>query len=241
MTGYKENQLIHIDPIEAFQDNYIWLIHNDQNSIIVDPGDAGPVISALERKNLNLVAILITHHHADHIGGVMELQEKYPHIKIFAPQKDKYDFVNISLKNGDEINIPELQINYKIIEIPGHTRGHIAYYDKKNLFCGDTLFACGCGKIFDGTHEQMYNSLKKISALPKDTKIYCAHEYTKKNITFALSLDSDDTNLKLRKALVSNMKNTIPSSLEEELKTNPFLKCTSLEAFKRLRDLKDQY
>ena len=241
MTGYKENQLIHIDPIEAFQDNYIWLIHNDQNSIIVDPGDAGPVISALERKNLNLVAILITHHHADHIGGVMALQEKYPHIKIFAPQKDKYDFVNISLKNGDEINIPELQINYKIIEIPGHTQGHIAYYDKKNLFCGDTLFACGCGKIFDGTHEQMYNSLKKISALPKDTKIYCAHEYTKKNITFALSLDPDDTNLQLRKALVSNMKNTIPSSLEEELKTNPFLKCTSLEAFKRLRDLKDQY
>jgi len=241
MTGYKENQLIHIDPIEAFQDNYIWLIHNDQNSVIVDPGDAGPVISALERKNLNLVAILITHHHADHIGGVIALQEKYPHIKIFAPQKDKYDFVNISLKNGDEINIPELQINYKIIEIPGHTRGHIAYYDKKNLFCGDTLFACGCGKIFDGTHEQMYNSLKKISALPEDTKIYCAHEYTKKNISFALSLDPDDTNLKLRKALVSNIKNTIPSSLEEELKTNPFLKCTSLEAFKRLRDLKDQY
>ena len=241
MTGYKENQLIHIDPIEAFQDNYIWLIHKDQNSVIVDPGDAGPVISALERKNLNLVAILITHHHADHIGGVIALQEKYPHIKIFAPQKDKYDFVNISLKNGDEINIPELQINYKIIEIPGHTRGHIAYYDKKNLFCGDTLFACGCGKIFDGTHEQMYNSLKKISALPKDTKIYCAHEYTKKNISFALSLDPDDTNLKLRKALISNIKNTIPSSLEEELKTNPFLKCTSLEAFKRLRDLKDQY
>ena len=241
MTGYKENQLIHIDPIEAFQDNYIWLIHNDQNSIIVDPGDAKPVVSALERKKLNLVAILITHHHADHIGGVIALQKKYPHIKIFAPQKDKYDFVNISLKNGDEINIPELQINYKIIEIPGHTRGHIAYYDKKNLFCGDTLFACGCGKIFDGTHEQMYNSLKKISALPKDTKIYCAHEYTKKNITFALSLDPDDTNLKLRKALVSNIKNTIPSSLEEELKTNPFLKCTSLEAFKRLRDLKDQY
>ena len=241
MTGYKENQLIHIDPIEAFQDNYIWLIHNDQNSIIVDPGDAKPVISALERKKLNLVAILITHHHADHIGGVIALQEKYPHIKIFAPQKDKYDFVNISLKNGDEINIPELQINYKIIEIPGHTQGHIAYYDMKNLFCGDTLFACGCGRIFDGTHEQMYNSLKKISALPKDTKIYCAHEYTKKNISFALSLDPDDTNLKLRKALVSNIKNTIPSSLEEELKTNPFLKCTSLEAFKRLRDLKDQY
>ena len=241
MTGYKENQLIHIDPIEAFQDNYIWLIHNDQNSIIVDPGDAEPVINALERKNLNLVAILITHHHADHIGGVMALQEKYPHIKIFAPQKDKYEFVNISLKNGDEINIPELQINYKIIEIPGHTQGHIAYYDKKNLFCGDTLFACGCGKIFDGTHEQMYNSLKKISALPKDTKIYCAHEYTKKNITFALSLDPDDTNLKLRKESLSNVTNTIPSSLEEELKTNPFLKCTSLEAFKSLRDLKDQY
>lgn len=241
MTGYKENQLIHIVPIEAFQDNYIWLIHNDQNSIIVDPGDAKPVISALDRKKLNLVAILITHHHADHIGGVIALQDKYPHIKIFAPQKDKYDFVNTSLKDGDEINIPELQINYKIIEIPGHTRGHIAYYDMKNLFCGDTLFACGCGKIFDGTHEQMYNSLKKISTLPKDTKIYCAHEYTKKNIAFALSLNPNDEDLKLRKALISNLKNTIPSFLEEELKTNPFLKCTSFEAFKRLRDLKDQY
>ena len=241
MTGYKENQLIHIDPIEAFQDNYIWLIHNDQNSIIVDPGDAKPVVSALERKKLNLVAILITHHHADHIGGVIALQEKYPHIKIFAPQKDKYDFVNISLKNGDEINIPELQINYKIIEIPVHTQGHIAYYDMKNLFCGDTLFACGCGRIFDGTHEQMYNSLKKISALPKSTKIYCAHEYTKKNIAFALSLNPNDVNLKSREKLLSNVKNTIPSSLEEELKTNPFLKCTSFEAFKKLRDLKDQY
>ena len=241
MTGYKENQLIHIDPIEAFQDNYIWLIHNDQNSIIVDPGDAKPVISALERKKLNLVAILITHHHADHIGGVIALQEKYPQIKIFAPQKDKYDFVNISLKNGDEINIPELQINYKIIEIPGHTQGHIAYYDMKNLFCGDTLFACGCGRIFDGTHEQMYNSLKKISALPKSTKVYCAHEYTKKNIAFALSLNPNDVNLKSREKLLSNVKNTIPSSLEEELKTNPFLKCTSFEAFKKLRDLKDQY
>jgi hydroxyacylglutathione hydrolase len=241
MTGYKENQLIHIVPIEAFQDNYIWLIHNDQNSIIVDPGDAKPVISALDRKKLNLVAILITHHHADHIGGVIALQDKYPHIKIFAPQKDKYDFVNTSLKDGDEINIPELQINYKIIEIPGHTRGHIAYYDMKNLFCGDTLFACGCGKIFDGTHEQMYNSLKKISALPKDTKIYCAHEYTKKNIAFALSLNPNDEDLKLRKALISSLKNTIPSFLEEELKTNPFLKCTSFEAFKKLRDLKDQY
>jgi hydroxyacylglutathione hydrolase len=241
MTGYKENQLIHIVPIEAFQDNYIWLIHNDQNSIIVDPGDAKPVISALDRKKLNLVAILITHHHADHIGGVIALQDKYPHIKIFAPQKDKYDFVNTSLKDGDEINIPELQINYKIIEIPGHTRGHIAYYDMKNLFCGDTLFACGCGKIFDGTHEQMYNSLKKISALPKDTKIYCAHEYTKKNIAFALSLNPNDEDLKLRKVLISSLKNTIPSFLEEELKTNPFLKCTSFEAFKKLRDLKDQY
>ncbi len=241
MTGYKEKQLIQIEPIEAFQDNYIWLIHNDQNCIVVDPGDANPVIEVLERKSLSLTAILITHHHIDHIGGVFELRKKYPHIKIYAPQKDKYDFVNISLKNGDEINIPELQINYKIIEIPGHTRGHIAYYDMKNLFCGDTLFACGCGRIFDGTHEQMYNSLKKISALPKSTKVYCAHEYTKKNIAFALSLNPNDVNLKSREKLLSNAKNTIPSSLEEELKTNPFLKCTSFEAFKKLRDLKDQY
>ena len=241
MTGYKENQLIHIEPIKAFQDNYIWLIHNDKNSIVVDPGDANPVIETLERKSLGLLAILITHHHADHIGGVSELKKKYPDIKIFAPHKDKYDFVNKSLKNGDEINIPELQINYKIIEIPGHTQGHIAYYDMKNLFCGDTLFACGCGKIFDGTHEEMYNSLKKIKGLPKETKIYCAHEYTKKNIVFALTLKPDDMNLKLRNEITSQLKITIPSTLDEELKTNPFLNCDSLEAFKELRDLKDQF
>ena len=241
MTGYKEKQLIKIEPIKAFQDNYIWLIHNDKNGIVVDPGDAYPVIEALKIKNLSLVAILITHHHADHIGGVSELHKKYPHIKIYAPEKDKYDFVNTSLKNGDEINIPELQINYKIIEIPGHTQGHIAYYDMKNLFCGDTLFACGCGRIFDGTHEQMYNSLKKISALPKGTKIYCAHEYTKKNIAFALSLKPHDKNLKLRSEFTSKLKITIPSLLDEELKTNPFLNCDSLETFKRLRNLKDHY
>ena len=241
MAGYKENHLIHIEPIEAFQDNYIWLIHNDQNSVVVDPGDAKPVIQALEKKVLHLVAILITHHHNDHIGGVLELQKKYPHIKTFAPQKDKYDFVNKSLKEGDKINIPELQLNYKIIEIPGHTQGHIAYYDMKNLFCGDTLFACGCGRIFDGTHEQMYDSLKKISALPKDTKIYCAHEYTKKNIAFALSLNPHDMDLRLRNELISTLKITIPSTLEEELKTNLFLKCSTLEAFKNLRSLKYQY
>ena len=241
MTGYKENQLIQIEPIKAFQDNYIWLIHNNKNCIVVDPGDANPVIETLERKSLGLLAILITHHHADHIGGVSELKKKYPDIKIFAPHKDKYDFVNKSLKSGDEINIPELQINYKIIEIPGHTRGHIAYYDMKNLFCGDTLFACGCGKIFDGTHEEMYNSLKKIKGLPKETKIYCAHEYTKKNIVFALTLKPDDMNLKLRSEITSQLKITIPSTLDEELKTNPFLNCDSLEAFKELRDLKDQF
>ncbi|NBW53447.1 MAG: MBL fold metallo-hydrolase, partial [Betaproteobacteria bacterium] len=172
---------------------------------------------------------------------VLELHKKYPNIKIFAPQKDKYDFVNTGLKNDDEINIPELQINYKIIEIPGHTQGHIAYYDMKNLFCGDTLFACGCGRIFDGTHEQMYNSLKQISTLPKETKIYCAHEYTKKNIAFALSLKPHDMNLKLRSAFTSNLKITVPSSLDDELRTNPFLNCDSLEIFKKLRDLKDQY
>jgi hydroxyacylglutathione hydrolase len=241
MIGYKENQLIHVEPIKAFQDNYIWLIYNDKNCIVVDPGDANPVIETIERKSLGFVAILITHHHADHIGGVRKLQKKYQNIKIFAPHKDKYDFVNKGLKNGDEINIPELQINYKIIEIPGHTQGHIAYYDMKNLFCGDTLFACGCGKIFDGTHEQMYKSLRKISTLPKDTKIYCAHEYTKKNIAFALSLKPDDMNLKLRKKFTSKLKITVPSTLDEELKTNPFLNCESLEAFKKLRDLKDQF
>ncbi len=241
MTGYKENQLLYIDPIEALQDNYIWLIHNDQNCLVVDPGEAKCVIKTLERKNLHLIAILVTHHHADHIGGIPELKEKYPHIKIFAPEKDKYDFVNIGLKNGDEVNIPELQISYKIIEIPGHTRGHIAYYDSKNLFCGDTLFGCGCGRIFDGTHEQMFSSLKKISTFPRDTKIFCGHEYTKKNIAFALSIDPKNVNLKIRNKSISKLKITVPFMLEEELKTNLFLNCSSIEMFKNLRGLKDLY
>lgn len=241
MTGYKENQLLYIDPIEALQDNYIWLIHNDQNCLVVDPGEAKCVIKTLERKNLHLIAILVTHHHADHIGGIPELKEKYPHIKIFAPEKDKYDFVNKGLKNGDEVNIPELQISYKIIEIPGHTRGHIAYYDSKNLFCGDTLFGCGCGRIFDGTHEQMFSSLKKISTFPRDTKMFCGHEYTKKNIAFALSIDPKNVNLKIRNKSISKLKITVPFMLEEELKTNPFLNCSSIEMFKNLRSLKDLY
>ena len=241
MTGYKENQLLYIDPIEALQDNYIWLIHNDQNCLVVDPGEAKCVIKTLERKNLHLIAILVTHHHADHIGGIPELKEKYPHTKIFAPEKDKYDFVNKGLKNGDEVNIPELQISYKIIEIPGHTRGHIAYYDSKNLFCGDTLFGCGCGRIFDGTHEQMFSSLKKISTFPRDTKMFCGHEYTKKNIAFALSIDPKNVNLKIRNKSISKLKITVPFMLEDELKTNLFLNCSSIEMFKNLRSLKDLY
>lgn len=241
MTGYKEKKLIHIEPIKAFTDNYIWLIHNKLKAIIVDPGESRPVIKALANKKLDLVAILITHHHQDHIGGVSLLKEKYPNINVFAPKKDKYNFVNISVKNGDEINIPELKIGYKIIEIPGHTNGHIAYYDKQNLFCGDTLFGCGCGRIFDGTHEQMYDSLKKIRALPASTQIYCAHEYTKKNIAFSLSLDPNNKDLKLRDKLLHKASITVPSSLEEELKTNPFLNCPSLESFKKLRTLKDLY
>lgn len=216
--------------IRAFKDNYIWTIHSLGGSdiVVVDPGDADPVISYLHENNFNLEAILLTHHHWDHSGGILPLVRKYPHIKAYGPKGEKVDGINHFVAEGDEITLPKVNIKLKVIDIPGHTLGHIAFVDKNMLFCGDTLFSCGCGKIFEGTPEQMFRSLEKIKNLPKSIMIYCGHEYTLSNIAFAQTVDPNNKMLEKKLYFVKKLAinhPSLPVSLESELQTNPFLRC----------------
>ena len=221
-----------ITPIPAFQDNYIWLISNDQHAVVVDPGDAAPVIAYLKQHQLTLDAILVTHHHADHIGGIDELARHYP-CKIYAPLKEKYDFNHESVTDKQIIYLNNLQLSLEVLEVPGHTLDHVAYYGANSLFCGDTLFGAGCGRLFEGTPTQMFNSLKKLAHLPPATAVYCAHEYTERNLQFALTLEPNNQDLTDRinqtKTLRAANKPSLPSNIDLELRTNPFLRCDSVE------------
>ena len=236
-----QNKEINISPIKAFKDNYIWLVLEKNNGVIIDPGDAKPVLKELEKRNINLVSILITHNHFDHVGGVEELIINYPDVQIFAPNNIKFKFRHSIVKEGDVISISETAIKFYVIETPGHTLDHIVFADKNHLFCGDTLFACGCGKLFEGTYSDMFRSLSKISSLSPNTKVYCAHEYTKENIKFALSIDTNNYKLSERSKRLKNIEITIPSMLKEELETNPFLRVKTSEEFKLIRKKKDEF
>ncbi len=239
MNDANKNQL-QITPIHAFEDNYIWLLHNALNAVVVDPGDAKPVIAALERKKIDLSAILITHHHADHIGGVDELvaycKSKNKQILIYAPHYESFAFDHIKVAENDSVHLPEIDQTFKVMWLPGHTLGHIAYINAQNLFCGDTLFGAGCGRLFEGTPEQMLNSLNRLKQLNNATKVYCTHEYTAKNIAFALTLEPDNVDLKSRQcfvqALRAQAKPSLPSTIGCELKTNPFLRCLESSIFR---------
>lgn len=223
---------LQIIPIPAFNDNYLWLIHNQRMAIVVDPGDATPVISTLKKLNLTLQTILITHHHQDHIGGVEQLLSAYPDVKIFAPKREQYTFRHQSVSEPDQLYLGDWISSAKVIDVPGHTLGHVAYYIEHNaqqwLFCGDTLFGAGCGRLFEGTPAQMMASLQKLTALPASTQIYCTHEYTLHNIHFALTLEPSNASLVKRqhdtKALLAAGQPTLPSTLALELATNPFLR-----------------
>lgn len=233
---------LQIIPIPAFKDNYIWLVHNGSHAIIVDPGDAEPVIAYLKKLNLTLSTILITHHHNDHMGGVAALVEAYADITIYAPKLEQYAFQHIAVAEPDTIELADFNLKLKVLDIPGHTLGHIAYYTDENagyshelnyLFCGDTLFGAGCGRLFEGTPEQMLTSLQKLARLPHDMQVYCAHEYTLHNINFALSLEPNNRALLQRQqatiALRQQQQASLPSSIEVELASNPFLRCNSVE------------
>ena len=221
--------MIAILPIPAFEDNYIWLMHDGIQAAVIDPGDAIPVLDTLKQLNLTLTQILITHHHADHIGGVDNLLAMFPKISIYAPNNPKYTFKHQVVADQSRVNACGL--NFNVIAVPGHTLDHIAYYSAPYLFCGDTLFSAGCGRLFEGTPAQMLHSLERLSSLPVNTKVYCTHEYTLKNIDFALTLDATNQNLIAYKRHIQTLRSlnqpSLPTSIDIELNINPFLRCTN--------------
>jgi len=219
-----------VEPVRAFADNYIWMILNDTRShcAIVDPGDSGPVIQWLEREGVEPVALLITHHHGDHVGGIRGLLSRFPQLEVYGPASERIPAITRSLREDDVVNLDSLGAEFRVLDVPGHTAGHIAYLGEGVLFCGDTLFAGGCGRVFDGTFQQLCNSLKKIRELPGDTLVYCAHEYTLDNLGFAKWVEPSNPDLLARDnqdmALQEEGIPTVPSRLSLEKATNPFLR-----------------
>ena len=232
--------------IPLWEDNYIYILHEKSagKTAVVDPGQALAVQQFLKSENLKLDCILTTHHHFDHTGGNLELKETW-NCKIYGFKGDERRIpgIDISLKEGETVSVG--QLIFEALFVPGHTRGHIAFWNKENqiLFCGDTVFAMGCGRLFEGTPEQMFSSLNKIKKLPENSLLYCAHEYSLKNARFALSVDPSNPNLKKRfqkiKTLREQNQATVPFSLKEELLTNPFLRAKSVDEFARIRKQRD--
>ena len=237
-----------VEIIKCLVDNYSYIVidETNQNACVVDPSEAEPIIQFIENNNLNLKYILNTHHHYDHVGGNIELKKKYNSSVVgFKGDKDRIPEIDIFVEDNQVWKKDKFEA--KIFHIPGHTTGHIAFhfFNEKKIFTGDTLFSLGCGRIFEGTHEQMFNSLKKIKKLSKDTKVYCGHEYTLQNSSFCLANDSQ--NLKLKDKIIKIKQKikdglpTIPTILNDEMECNIFLKANDVESFSKLRDLKDNF
>jgi hydroxyacylglutathione hydrolase len=217
-----------ITAIPVFRDNYVWALHDEQNAILIDPGEAAPILAWLEAGQRHPVAILVTHHHADHVGGIREITARHA-IPVYGPAREAIPGRTHPLQGGESLQIAELDATFQVLATPGHTLGHLCYLGHGNLFCGDTLFSCGCGRLFEGTPAQMYDALGRIKALPPETRIYCAHEYTLENLEFALRVEPDNAAIRQRltEALALRERNspTLPVKLGTELATNPFLRC----------------
>jgi hydroxyacylglutathione hydrolase len=254
---------IKIDVIPAFKDNYIWAIYhkNDTKVVIVDPGDAKVVIQFLEEAGVGLSDILLSHHHPDHVEGVPELLKQFPKCRVFGPSNEEISCVNNPVQGGESFRISQLVVS--VLDIPGHTKDHKGYLIGDNLFCGDTLFSAGCGRVFDGSVTDLFRSLCKLRALPDQTQVYCAHEYTLANLQFAMHVEPANPKIKEYYEMVANLlKNggsSIPTSIQQEKLINPFFKfesedvktfvknsagLTNLTAelvFSHLRELKDTF
>ena len=235
--------MLKISPINAFSDNYIWLIQTNEGNTLVDPGDSKPIISTIDKLGIAIDDILITHHHFDHIGG-LELLKPLIKGSVIGPKNNTIDLLDKHVGEGDIIE--SIGLRFSVFEVPGHTLDHIAFYsetEKEVLFCGDTIFSGGCGRVFEGTFEQMNHSLEKLMSLPSKTEIYCAHEYTLSNLQFALMAEPDNIDLKEYELNSKNKREknipTIPTTLGQELQINPFLRVAETSLREAISDKLD--
>lgn len=251
-----------VTAIPAFRDNYVWALHDDHAAILVDPGEAAPILAWLETRRIHPVAVLVTHHHADHVGGIGEITARH-NIPVYGPAEEAIPGRTHPLRGGETVRVETLGLSLRALATPGHTLGHLCYYGHDSLFCGDTLFSCGCGRLFEGTAAQMHDALNQIKTLPPDTRVYCAHEYTLTNLDFALGVEPDNAALHARQATVRELRGrgipSLPVTLATEIATNPFLRCEQpgvivaaarhaghpvkpgLETFTTLRGWRDEY
>ena len=223
--------MLEVSPVRAFSDNYLWLIHapsNRREVVAVDPGDADAVEAALSQDGLTLRTILVTHHHADHVGGVEALARRHA-VPVFGPARERLPCDVRPLDDGESVSLADLGLEFRVMAVPGHTLGHVAYYGHGALFCGDTLFSAGCGRLFEGTPAQMLDSLDRIAALPDATRVFCAHEYTLGNLRFAAAVEPGNADvletLEAVRALRARDGITLPTTLGRERRINPFLRC----------------
>ena len=228
-----------VHPIAILNDNYVWTIILNDNTVIVDPGTSEEVIKFHENNNLHPTAIIITHHHNDHVGGLSKLIETY-NVSVYSPQNKKFKFDFMPVKENDEIKLFKNTLTLKVAEVPGHTLDHIIYFGDGMLFCGDTLFSFGCGRVFEGSFEQMFSSLEKLKKLDRNYNVYCTHEYTLDNLKFLINYFKDNERFKKIYKKLSQRSITLPSKLKDELELNPFLN-SNFEEFKQLRIAKNQY
>lgn len=216
-----------ITAIPAFRDNYIWALHDRRHALLTDPGEAPGILAWLEDRLLQPLGILITHHHRDHVGGVRAILERHP-VPVYGPARETIPGLTHPLEDGETLAFPELNLELQVLHTPGHTLGHLCYYGDGALFSGDTLFSSGCGRLFEGTPEQMHDSLSRLRALPGATRLYCAHEYTLPNLAFALEVEPDNPDLERRRREAKAARRaglpTLPSTLAEECRCNPFLR-----------------
>jgi len=231
--------MLNVVPIPILNDNYIWTIIHGKKTVVIDPGLSDPVLKYHQKYNLELTAILITHHHQDHIGGIDGIINQH-NVPVYAPYHEKFNFKYHQVQEESKIQLFANTLEFSVMEVPGHTLEHIIYHGNQLLFCGDTLFSFGCGRIFEGTYIQMYDSLRKFKSIDPNSKVYCTHEYTLKNLEFLKNYFKDNAFYENKYQDLSKSTITLPSLLKDELESNPFLN-SSYEEFKKLREAKDLF